>query len=506
MAEGPLDVLVVGGGITGAGLLLAAARRGLRALLVEGGDFASGTSSRSGKLVHGGMRYLAHLRVGLTRTLLRERDRLLRDHPGLVDPMEFVLPTYRHRRKDRLSFAVAVRAYDLLRGRGRSWTRYGPEEVLRRYPGLMAAGLDGGFGYVDAVTDDARMVLRTLRDARCSGGHALNYVRAGELVREGGRVAGAELLDGVSGRSVVVRARRVLNATGAQADGLRGQVGALPRLRPVRGTHLVFPRETLPFATAVSVRHPADDRYIYLVPWEGATLVGTTDLDDPRRNGGEPRPTPEEVAYLLEALAAWFPGTPADRHHLVAAFAGVRPIVDSGSGDPYSAGRESVLWDEEGLVTVVSGKLTGFQAIVMKALHKLPSNGGGHWEPEDRSAAPDDGLAELDPGVRTRLLGRYGRDASALVAAAGPGEMEPVGDTGFLWAEVRWGARGEGVRHLDDLLLRRARVGVLLPGGGAAHFPRVREICRQELGWGDARWMAEEARYRSLWSQAYEVP
>lgn len=516
---GGWDVLVVGGGITGAGFLLEAARRGLRAALVEGGDFASGTSSRSGKLVHGGMRYLGQLRFDLTGTLLRERDALLATRPGLVEPIPFILPTYRTHALDRARYAFAVRAYDWLRLHPATWRRLAPAQVAEGLPGVRTDALDGGYLYGDALTDDARLVLRTLQDAVRAGGLALSRARCVELVREGGRVAGAEIADEEGSRSVVVRARVVVNATGVWGDALRGRVGAPPRLRPIRGTHLVLPRAALPIALAAGFRHPVDRRYQYAVPWEGVVLAGTTDEDDPQGTDGDPRAAEGEVAYLLEGVAHQFPGARIGRADLLGSFAGVRPVVRTRDPDPYRTGRDSVLWEEDGLLTVISGKFTGFRAIVERALARVPGPDGGTrggrgpqvgprraGSPEGPPGAGAEALASLPDAVRGRLVGRYGPDASHLVAAARPGEMEPVAGTPILWSEVRWGARSEGVLHLDDLLLRRTRIGVVLPRGGAAVLPQVREICREELGWDEGRWAREVDRYRRLWERQHAVP
>lgn len=501
----PHDVLIVGGGITGAGLLAEATRRGLRAALVEGGDFASGTSGQSGKLVHGGMRYIKQGRFGLTRTLLLERDRLLDERPGLVDPLDFILPTYRQHRMDRAAYGVAVRLYDILRIRGRTWRRCDAHEVMHRVAGVRRDGLDGGFQYLEAVTDDARLVMRTLREAAARGGLALNYARVEGLVREQGRVVGAEVVDVESGHGVTVRARVVFNAAGTGADGLRGQIGAPRRLRAIRGTHLLFPASALPLTTGVSFRHPVNGRYIYLVPWEGTTLVGTTDVDQPRSDPDESRGSAAEVDYLMEALHHWLPDASLGRDDLLGIFSGVRPVLDTGTTDPYREGRGSVLLEEDGLVTVVSGKLTGFRPIVERALRRA---GPSLLAPPGPavSGAPGHGLDGLSAASVTRLAGRYGPDAEPLVAAATPGELEPVEHTPVLWAELRWALRAEGVVHLDDLLLRRARVGLLLPRGGAGILPRVRGLCMEELGWDGPGWAAEEERYLALWQDAHGVP
>lgn len=507
------DVVVIGGGITGAGVLLGAARRGLRAVLLEAEDFASGTSSVSGKLVHGGMRYLRQARPDLTRALLRQRDLLLDERAGLVEPLHFTLPTLRTRRADRFRYAAAVRLYDLLRGRRATWRRLSAEEVTTDLPGIRHEGLDGGYRYMDAVTDDARLVLRTLQDAERLGALTMSRVKVETLVREGGRVVGVEASDTERGRSARLTAKVVVNAAGIWADGLRGTMGAPPRMRAIRGSHLVIPRDKLPIATAVGFTHPADGHYQYLLPWEGVTLLGTTNVDDAEWADGANRAAAEEVSYLLEGLAAWFPSVHVGRGDLIGVFSGLRPVVASERRDPYREGRDSVVWEEDGLLTAISGKLTGFQDIVARVLARLPEapvrggtphpdSGAGHEQEGWREGG--DGLATLPSAVRRRLQGRYGPEAPSLVHAARDGELDAIEGTSTLWAELRWGARAEGVTHLDDLLLRRTRLGMLLPRGGAAILGRVKEVCREELGWNDERWASELLRYRR--AAAADVP
>ena len=509
----PWDVLVIGGGITGASLHAEATRRGLRSLLLEGRDFASGASGHSGQLVHGGMRYLSHGRVAMTRTLLRERDRLLATHPGLIEPLSFVLPTYRDRVLDRVKYGFGVRMYDLLRGHRRSWRRLAADEVAERVPGVRDQGLDGGFLYGDAVTDDARLVLRQLRVAAQGGGVALNHVRVERVRRDRrGAVVGAEVVDGRTGASAAVHAAVVVNATGADADTLRRLPASAARLRPIRGTHLVLSRQRFPLQSAIGYRHPATGRHQYMLPWDDVVLVGTTDVDGGSEGDGAVRATAAEIAQLLEGIQHCVPGASIGRGDLVASYAGVRPVADQGSGDPSRASRQSVVWEEDGLLTVISGKLTGFQAVIAEAMRRIaprlaPGAGagagrvGGRLGDADRHGdlAPPAGVTA--EGWR-RLVGRHGAEAAAVVAAAGPGELTMVPGTRTLWVELRWSARAEGVEHLDDLLLRRTRIGMQRPAEAAAD-PRLAAICRAELGWDAARWTAELSRYQTLWTRNY---
>jgi glycerol-3-phosphate dehydrogenase len=506
------DVLIVGGGITGAGILREAVRMGLSALLVEQRDFAWGTSSRSSKLVHGGLRYLKEGRILLTRASVLEREQLLDEGPGLIDPLGFLLSIYEGDSPGRWTFQAGLTLYDLLALR---WGHhyYSPQEFRMLAPHVSRHNLEGGFRYGDAQTDDARLVLRVLYEAVASGGTALNYVRAeAVLTDETGQVNGLTLRDESSSQTREIKARLVVNATGAWADTLRRQVGAAQKIRPLRGSHLVFPGWRVPAAQAVTFLHPIDRRPVFVFPWEGVTLVGTTDVDNDDDLEQEPAISPREVAYLMAAVEAEFPSLNLTLDDVTATFAGVRPVIGSGKADPSQESRDHVVWNENGLLTVTGGKLTTFRLIARDALnaarHRLPElpNLPADQPVLDKIDLPLPGNCPLSPAAWRRLLGRYGAEAPALVAAAQPGELEAIPGTPTLWAELRHAARAENVVHLEDLLLRRVRIGLLLPEGGADILARIREICQPELGWDDARWQAEEQSYLELKHACYNLP
>jgi len=503
------DVLVVGGGITGAGILLEASRRGLRALLVEGRDFAWGTSSRSSKLVHGGLRYLAQGHVKLTREAVREREALLRDAPGLVEPQRFAFPDYGKSARKRRTMLAGLALYDLFAGRReRHWQDAHAFALLA--PNVARAGLTGGMTYTDAKTDDARLVLRTLLEARRHGAQSINYLTVRSLLKEGDKVVGAVLRDDAADKGLFeVRARVVIDAGGAWAGQL---ASGGPRLRPLRGSHLLLPAWRLPLAHAVSLMHPVDGRPVFAFPWEGATLVGTTDVDHRDGLAKEAAITRAELDYLLQALQAQFPDLQLVEADVIATYAGVRPVVDTGTPDaPSSLGREHAVWCGNGLVSVTGGKLTTFRAIALDVLRQARRQLPGWndalapcpiYAPVPLPQAP----RRMPAPLLRRLAGRHGAQAQALVDAACDGELEPIPGTHTLWAELRWAARAEAVEHLDDLLLRRTRIGLLLRGGGSAQMERIRAICQAELGWNDVRWEHEEAAYRTLWACHYSLP
>jgi glycerol-3-phosphate dehydrogenase len=517
-------VLVVGGGISGAGIARRVARAGLRVLLVEQRDLAWGTSSRSSKLVHGGLRYLREGQVGVVRDSVRERERLRRAAPGLVDELGFLMPTYRGMSPGRWTYTAGLGAYDLLGGR-RTHRRLRRSELELLAPRLREGGLTGGFRYADAQTDDARLTLRVALDAVAAGATLLTYAIAEDVLRdERGTVIGAQIRDALDpGRAMDVRATATVSATGAWADRLRGRLGVPARIRPLRGSHLVFPAWRFPVAQAVSVAHPADGRPVFAFPWEGVTLVGTTDVDHAGDLDAEPRISSAEATYLADAMSAAFPALGIHADEAMASFAGVRPVIGTGQADPSKESRDHAAWDEHGLLTLTGGKLTTFDVLAREALRALRPRFAGHAMadvpasdppvdpvPAPRAANRGTGASDLADDDLRRLAGRYGRATASLLGAARElgnlDELERIPGTASIWAEVRWAARAEGVVHLEDLLLRRVRLGLLLPDGGVDVLDRVRAIAQPELGWSDARWEREVAAYRTLWTADYSPP
>ena len=512
--EGPWDLIVIGGGITGAGILREATRMGLRVLLVEGKDFSSGTSSRSSKLVHGGFRYLRDAKFRLTFQSVREREALLKQGRGLVNPLGFLLVNYAKDRIPGWVFGAGLIFYDLM---GLHWghRHYGPEGLRSLCPQLSSAGLQGGYRYFDAQTDDARLVLRVIREAVADEAVALNYAQVdGVLRRRDGSVCGIALRDVSSyrrDRTAEIQAKVVINATGAWADTVRSMIDKRPRLRKLRGSHLIFPQKVLPLTRAVSFLHPSDGRPVFALPWEGVTLYGTTDIEHIHPLDKEPAMDIEEIDYLMEGLRRVF-DVDICSDDILATFSGVRAVVDTGKMDPSRESREHVIWDDRGLVTVTGGKLTTFRTMALDALRSMHGYFSGSQLPDRTlrvfNQPPGEyALAcDFDPAICMRLLGKYGGDAPALVACAEDGELDTIGDSPYLWAELRWAARAEGIVHLEDLLMRRVRLGLTLPQGGWPLIDRVRAVAQPELRWDDARWTREQDAYARLWNDSYRPP
>ncbi|MFZ6720364.1 glycerol-3-phosphate dehydrogenase/oxidase [Undibacterium sp. Ji49W] len=520
------DVLVIGGGITGAGILLEAARRGWKVLLVEQRDFAWGTSSRSSKLVHGGLRYMQQGKFGLTLDSVHERQRLLESVAGLVDPQSFAFGDYKGRKPGRWLFSFGLAIYDWMAGRqGKKQTRryHRAQDFLMLAPHIDRRNLLGGLCYQDAKTDDARLVLRVLQEAGANAGQALNYVGVDRILYRDGLAYGASLIDARNKQRYEVQAKVIINATGAWAEKLCSQSTSLQmyeqeqqqvaphKLRPLRGSHLLLPAWRLPVAQAVSFMHPRDGRPVFAYPWEGVSLVGTTDVDHHADLQTEASITAEEVNYLMEALDFQFPQLQIRRSDIISCYAGVRPVIDSGKADPSKEGRDHAIWLEKGLLTVTGGKLTTFRLIALDVMKQIAS-----LLPAPASAINDDSMfkpaddlsgdVRLDHARRTRLQGHYGTLAAAVLEAAREGELDYLPGTLTMWVELRWAARHEAVHHLEDLLLRRTRIGLLLRHGGLALLPRIRLICQTELGWDDAYWELEQAAYLQLWNRYHALP
>jgi glycerol-3-phosphate dehydrogenase len=426
---------------------------------------------------------------------VRERQRLLTQAPGLVEPQPFLMPIYRGRKPSKTTMRLGLWLYD--RMAGVSASRWLTKAMLQKIqPHLRVAGLQGAMSYQDARTDDARLVLRLVMEAIAEGGTALNYVAA-SILSGNERITGVRLDDAVSGQSREVHADVVINAAGAWAGNISNVAGA-PRLRPLRGSHMVFTAQRFPLTHAVSWLHPRDDRPIFAYPWEGAVIYGTTDLDHDT-SLDEPAMTSGESAYLMEGLDYQFPEMKFTREDVIATYSGVRPVVDGGKDDPSAESRESAMWSSPGLVNITGGKLTTFRVTARQVLHEAARQAA-----KLRPVAEGPVFSMAGGEGDRRLNGRLGAQAAAALRRdAKPGELETIRHTPYCWAELRWAARREQVVHLEDLLMRRTRIGLVMAGGGRDILPRVNEICREELGWDDARWAIEEARYLDRWQRLH---
>lgn len=516
----PFDLLIVGGGITGCGILLDAAQRGLRALLVEKSDLASGTSSRSSKLVHGGFRYLKNLQLRTTANACRERELQLANQPHLVEPLHFIFPVWRGDKPPGWMVDFGLSVYDVFTRSEEKHRRLGGEELEARAPGLRREGLDRALYYLDARVDDARLTFTVAATAYAYGGRVLTRTMPEEADLSG-RLKTVKLRDLEDGGVTEVEAHLVINATGVWADELRLRFGlAGRRLRPSRGSHLVFPRERLPLDDAIAVLSPEDRRPIFFIPHPEGTLLGTTDIF---HDGGldDPRPTRAEVDYLLRAANATFPASPLAEADIAGAFAGIRPVIDDGAATPSAASREEMIWHENGVLSVAGGKLTTWRLmaaeVIDKALALLPEERRRHLSACGTRHLPLVGRGPHDQeqrlvaqGVETApargISRRLGSFAAVALGEARPEELRPLlPGSDLSLAEVRFHLRYGAITRLGDLLLRRVRAGLWQPALAAELPPLLRGLLTAERGWDARRIAAEEEAFAAeleAWSPA----
>ena len=527
LARETWDVLIVGGGIVGCGALLDAASRGLRAALVEQDDVAVGTSSRSSRLIHGGLRYLEQFHVGLVREALHERARLLELAPHLVRLERFLFPLYGHPVVTRSFYQSGMVLYDLL-GSAKKGGRHhhlSADGAVELAPALRREGLQGAMLYSDGMEDDARYTLAVLRTAIREGGLAVTRVRALRALRDGDRVAGATVRDELTGAELDVRAATVLDATGvwgSKPDRPFGSAKETFNVLPSRGSHILVPRERIDVRTGVTIRVPG--KVAFMVPWPRHWVIGTT--DDPFEGPVDrPAASAPEVDKILAAVNSAFDAG-LSRDDIVGTYAGLRPLIaPSGASSTVEVSREhKVAVEERGLVRVSGGKYTTYRLMARDAIDAVLGGGDAKDRPSGTAELPIIGAAprpELDalalrlarePGVdmdtAQSLVDRHGTEAEHVLALGRPRDLvRPlVGGQPILEAEVAWAAEREMAMSLDDVLARRMRLAMTLRDRGASIAPRVAAILGDVLGWDGARQAAEVARYLEGAHREFDVP
>jgi glycerol-3-phosphate dehydrogenase len=523
LAGGGFDVLVIGGGITGAGVARDAALRGMRVALVEQDDFASGTSSRSSRLVHGGVRYLEHGELGLVFESSRERRILLRIAPHLVSPLAFTWPVYTGARVTRWQLAAALTMYDVLalfRNVARH-ERLSSRGVLLHEPLVRREALRGGARYFDAATDDARLTLATALSAREAGAMLVTHARVESLLRDGARVTGARVRDLLSGAPMDVRARVVVNATGPWSDRVErlADEGARAGVRGSKGAHVAVPHARVGNREALTLIAPQDGRVMFVLPAGDFTIIGTTDTFE-SGSPEEVRATEADVQYLLDAANHHFPAAGLSRDDVVAAWAGLRPLAappDPAHGtsgtDASAASREHAIVERvPGLVSVTGGKLTTYRAMAQQVMDLVQETLGVARTRAATARQFLPGGAGCDVGVEIATATDVVRDAAVarrLVHAHGTLWREVwrytaqdatlaervQADRPYLLAELRYAVEREMALTLGDLLIRRVPLAFETRDNGRAAARRVAPLVATWLGWDDARSAAAVADY-----------
>jgi glycerol-3-phosphate dehydrogenase len=506
------DLVVIGGGATGAGAALDAASRGLKTALIEKGDFASGTSSKSSKLIHGGLRYLAQYMFGLTWEAAHERDLLRRLAPHLVRPIRFLYPVFREGKE--LKFApLGLTFYDVfasLRNSPRH-RRAGPQQIADLAPRIDPTRVKGAWTYWDAVTDDSRLVFEIVRSAHAFGGTVANYVRTDGFDKAGPRAGAVRVTDLIGDKCFEVKGRAFLNATGiwAQEVGSLADPSSTPKLRPAKGIHLVVPADRVPLGAACIVPSGARDRRsLFAMPWGGAVMLGTTDTD---YSGPLDRPavTKEDVSYVLDGINASM-DIDLVAGDVIGGWAGLRPLLDAASDRTADLSRKhAIVAGDSGVVTITGGKLTTYRRMAADAVDVVARRLGIRAQSRTRSlrlgiSRPVEAIV-ADVAELARRLGADEDIAAGLVASYGdlaPSVLELAADDpslvaavapGVIGAQIVWAARNEMAMTLDDALSRRTRLALTERSGGLAST--APGIMSRAAGWGGGRTGVEAAAY-----------
>jgi glycerol-3-phosphate dehydrogenase len=530
MRSTQFDILVIGGGVTGVSIARDAALRGYNTVLLERADFASGTSSKSSKLVHGGVRYLESFEFGLVFEACRERRYALRNCPHLVRPLPFVFAVHEDDPRPLWQITIGMWLYDAMATfrnieRHQIWNK---GRALREEPVIGPEGLTGATRYYDAATDDARLTLAIAQDAHRASAVVANYVQVVGLLQESGRVVGAQVRDGLTGDEFEVRARVVANATGPWTDYLlkMADPDAARRLRPTKGVHIIVPRERISSRAAITMNSPRDGRLMFLIPWDRFSVLGTTDTE----YEGDPADVTTDagdIAYILEAVRHAFPVADLGETDIISAYAGLRPLIGSDAPTGYKVSREhQILRTAPGFFTIAGGKLTTWRSMAEEMVDELArylgsEHGLGPAQPgqtADRilpgGDIPDwytylvhkvlELSGRLSPETVTHLISTYGTGYAEVLAHAENDRhlAEPlVPGLPYLKAEVIHAVRHEMALTLEDVLNRRTHVLDQVRDNGLDVAPQVAALMGAELGWSDEERAGQVEDYRRLVAQ-----
>lgn len=524
LGQEAFDLVVVGGGITGAGIARDAALRGLKVALVEKLDFGAGTSSKSSKLIHGGLRYLEQAELGLVFESVNERKLLMKLARHLVRPLPFLVTSYKGDRRWLATLAVGLWIYDALCffGNYRNHVTYGRKKTLALEPQLRTTGLNGGILYYDCVTDDARLTLECALDAQSLGAVVVNHAKAGKLLRDAsGKISGVVVTDEESGATLEARGRVVINATGPWSDEVRALASEPGILKPTKGIHIVMDNARLPVTHALMMSSPRDKRVVFCIPWGlGRTVVGTTDTFFE----GSPdsvEPTRADVEYLLETANSYFPTAALVSADVLATWSGLRPLLkpEDESAGASSVSREHLIYDSPGFVTIAGGKLTTFRRmaaeVVDHAIAQLgvktksttatrPLPGSQGLEGSDEALEQLEKSLELPglpDGAARYLAGEYGVRAPSLLAR---GKTDPSAfdrldpELPSIFAQVDEAVDVELARTLDDVISRRIPLVLRARDQGLGIAEKVAARLATRLGWTPERTRAELEKYRAV--------
>jgi glycerol-3-phosphate dehydrogenase len=538
--EEVFDILIIGGGITGAGLALDAALRGLSVALVEKRDFAAGTSSRSTKLIHGGLRYLEHYDFALVREGLRERAILTEIAPRLAEPFPFVIPIYKNRRRNYdlpLKMRLGLWLYDLLAGRYNlaRHRRLSRDEALRLAPQLDPQGLKGAFVYYDAVTNDSRLVIEVIKTAHERGAEIANYTRVCGFIKDAdGKIAGALLRDELTGQEIECRARIVINATGVWMEDtikLDGQAasGLNKHVRPAKGIHLTVSADRLRVNAAWLIPSLASHRFYFVLPWQGRVNIGTTDTDY-SGDKDHPRAEASEINEILGAINSYFPEARLEPSDVISSWAGLRPLITDPRAKKTTevSRKEEIIESDDGLISIGGGKLTTYRLMAEHGINLAAKRLSQRFNVRANKASTEDTVIggalvrdelanaaerlsqteNLPLETARRLLRDYGADCQRLIELTREDERlreRLVEGLPQILAEIVYAARYEMALTLADAMARRTRLAMVAGRDSVRCATVAAEALARELGWSEAETERQIAQYAAEFEREFAV-
>jgi glycerol-3-phosphate dehydrogenase len=498
MINNSFDIIIIGGGITGAGIFNELSASGLKILIMDKKDFGSGTSSKSSKLVHGGLRYLKEGNLHLTYESVVHRERLLNEAKGLVSPIEFIMPLYKGKSPGRASLKAGLLVYDLIAGKLRH-KFLDKEDILNRFSNLNPENLNGGYSFYDAAADDSVLVSRLLTEGlKNENAFFENYCEVLSIKEN----CGIKIVTGKTetGEIKTFESKIIINATGANASKLSPLPQKGTFIRPLKGSHLTI-KNRLNLDFALSFMHPKDKRPVFFIPWEGALIIGTTDLD--AKSFNDLKISPKEADYLIEGANYILGKNKISFKDVISTFSGIRPVIstEKTQKDPSKESREHLVWEKNKIISVTGGKLTTFRKLAWDTISyaekhfknlKLKDKKEPVFEPVLKYCSPEE----------LRLLGRYSLNAD-LDFCKKNSLFKKIGDTPVTFAEIHAASKDKTLKHLDDLLLRRTRLGLVLKNAGLDYIDEIKKHCSQNLCWDNKKWDFEIKRYLSIYKKYF---
>ncbi|MDY0133046.1 MAG: FAD-dependent oxidoreductase [Desulforegulaceae bacterium] len=498
MEDQSFDIIIIGGGITGAGIFNEISCSGLKILIIDKGDFGSGTSSKSSKLVHGGLRYLKDGNLHLTHESVVHRERLLNEAKGLVSPIEFIMPLYKGQSPGKLSMKAGLCIYDLMALKLRH--KYiDKKNLLTKFSNLNLENLNGGFSFVDAAVDDSALVARLINEGlRSKNTYFENYCEVVKIED----IKGSKIVHGKteSGKIKKLKTKIIINASGVYASNLSSLPEKNSFIRPLKGSHLTI-KNKLNLDFALSFTHPKDKRPVFFIPFEGVLILGTTDID--ANSFKDLKINKKEAAYLIEGANHILGKNKILDKDIISSFSGIRPVISSKNTNkpPSKESREHLVWENNKIISVTGGKLTTFRKLAWDTIKHLDR----HFKKIKLKNKKDPvfkTLKSYSSDEELRLIGRYSFNADLKYCKINS-LFKNIENTPISLAEVYCASKDETIKHLDDLLIRRTRLGLVLKNAGLDYMDEIKKISFENLGWDNDKWDFEIKRYISIYKKYF---